>query len=120
MIELLSQNWSVIVLMIVCLGGLLYLYKEGKRETVRKIILSLVVQAEQKLGSSTGELKYAMVVEGLYTLLPPLLKILLTKAELDKMIEEAVKYLKDYLDDSRNLLPYEEEYRKLIYDNYQL
>ena len=38
---------------------LLILYKDNKKEVVKKIILALVVQAEKNLGSKTGDLKYA-------------------------------------------------------------
>ncbi|WP_406242335.1 hypothetical protein [Tissierella carlieri] len=46
--------------------GLLFIYKKGKKEFIRQVILSLVVKAEKSIGSGTGRLKYAMVVEKVY------------------------------------------------------
>jgi hypothetical protein len=78
---------------------------------VRKIILTLVIQAEKQLGSGTGELKYAMVVERLYRIFPTTVRWFLSEKELDRMIEEAVVYLKGYLAQGKNLLGYETEFK---------
>lgn len=89
------------------------MWRKGKKDTVRKIILSLVVKAEKELGSGTGELKYAMVVERIYYVLPWVVRVVFTRAEIDNMIEDAVEHLKMYLsneqDGPRNLLGYSEE-----------
>jgi len=111
MLAFIQTCWLDIVVSFIIIGGLSYLYKIDKKETVRKIILALVIQAEKNLGSNTGELKYIMVVERLYELLPFLLKLLVTKKEIDNMIEDAVVFLKKYLAEGRTLLGYDEEYR---------
>jgi len=90
------------------------MWRKGKRDTVRSIIRSLVVKAEKELGSGTGELKYAMVVEQIYYVLPWIIRVFFTRAEIDNMIEDAVEHLKIYLSDEsdgvkRNLLGYEVE-----------
>lgn len=110
MLDFIKLYWDSIFLVLLVVAGLLYLYKQGKKEFVRKVVLSLVVQAEKALGSGTGELKYAMVVERVYAVLPAILRFLITKKELDKLIEEAVQYMKKYLTEGRNLLGYEDEY----------
>lgn len=110
MLEFLRLYWLDMLIVLVFVGILLYLYKLGKRDMVKKIVLSLVVQAEKALGTGTGELKYAMVVERVYAVLPAILRFLITKKELDKLIEEAVQYMKKYLSEGRNLLGYEDEY----------
>lgn len=97
--------------------GLLFLYKRGKKEFVRQVVLSLVVQAEKALGSGTGELKYAMVVENVYKLLPPILTMLISKKELDNIIEDSVQYLKEYLEQDKDLLGYSDEYMKVNFDS---
>ncbi|RKD22465.1 Bacteriophage holin of superfamily 6 (Holin_LLH) [Caminicella sporogenes DSM 14501] len=110
MLDFIKLYWDSILLVLLVVAGLLYLYKQGKKEFVRKVVLSLVIQAEKALGSGTGELKYAMVVEKVYSVLPTILRFLITKKELDKLIEEAVQYMKKYLSTERNLLGYENEY----------
>jgi len=116
MIEFIKVNIYSIAAIILAIVILLFLYKRGNIDLVRKIILSLVVKAEKALGSGTGELKYAMVVENIYHRLPIVLSILITKKELDCMIENAVDYMKEYLrikEGEANLLGYDNEYKYL-------
>lgn len=117
MIEFIKLNWSSIITIIFVVVGLLLLYKNGKKEFVRQAVLSLVVQAEKALGSGTGELKYAMVVENIYKMLPSILTMLISKEELDTIIEDSVQRLKDYLSEDKNLLGYEDEYLKVNFNN---
>lgn len=113
MLEFIKVNISSILVVLLFILGLLFLYKRNKKEFVRKVVLSLVVQAEKALGSGTGELKYAMVVEELYKALPLILTLLISKKELDNIIESSVQYLKEYLKKDKDLLGYEDEYMKV-------
>lgn len=113
MLDFINMYWSSILVVLFFIIGLLFLYKNGKKDFVRQAILSLVVQAEKALGSGTGELKYAMVVEGIYKILPSILRLLITQTELDKLIEDGVKKLKEYLSSGKDLLGYEEEHLKV-------
>lgn len=117
MLEFIKMNLSSILVVLIFIIGLLFLYKRDKKEFVRQVILSLVVQAEKALGSGTGELKYAMVVENVYKILPPILKLLISKKELDNMIEDAVQVLKAYLEGNMNLLGYDDEYDKVNFSS---
>ena len=103
MINFLKNNWPNILIIIIFLFSLAYLYRIGKRDIVKKIILSLVIQAEKALGSGTGELKYAMVVERAYEVLPVVVRFLLSKKELDRLIEEAVQYMKLHLSEGHDI-----------------
>jgi hypothetical protein len=87
-----------------------YLVKIGKTDTVKKIVLSLVVQAEKALGSGTGELKYAFVVDALYSKLPAVIRLLYSKKEINQFIEDAVQELKKTLDSGNTLSGYENEH----------
>ncbi len=109
MYDFLKHNSLNILIITTVLFSLVYLYSIGKRDTVKKIILSLVIQAEKALGSGTGDLKYAMVVDRAYSVLPTLIRFLITKKELDNLIEEAVQYMKMQLSDGNNLLDYDDE-----------
>jgi hypothetical protein len=113
MLNLIKLNLSSILVVLLFIVGLLFIYKRGKKEFVRQVVLSLVVQAEKALGSGTGELKYAMVVEELYKVLPIISTILISKRELDKLITDAVDYLKEYLKKDKSLLGYEDEFLKV-------
>lgn len=113
MLNFIKLNYSSILVVLAIIVGLLFIYKKEKKEFVKQVVLSLVVQAEKALGSGTGELKYAMVVEELYKVLPLILTLLITKKELDNIIESSVQYLKEYLKKDKDLLGYEDEYRKV-------
>lgn len=104
---------DIAMIVVVSLIGLIA-YKLGQREFVMCMILTFVAEAEKKFGSGTGELKYAIVTERLYEVMPKLLKLVYTKQQLDKMIEDAVNYLKGYLSEGRDLLGYDEEKKKII------
>ncbi|OLS02869.1 hypothetical protein [Tissierella creatinophila] len=114
MLDFIKTNLSSILVVLLFIVGLLFIYKNGKKEFVNQVVLSLVVQAEKTLGSGTGELKYAMVIEEIYFALPSIIRFLITKKELDIMIENSVKYLKEYLNDGKDLLGYEDEYMKML------
>ncbi|WP_312907999.1 hypothetical protein [Tissierella praeacuta] len=110
MLEFIKVNYDSILVGLLFVIGLLFLYKRGKKELVRKVVLSLVVQAEKTLGSGTGELKYAMVVESVYKVLPSILTLLISEKELDNLIEDGVQYMKKYLENGKDLLGYDDEY----------
>lgn len=109
MLEFISIHWCYIVTGIVSLMGISYLYKKGNMENVRKIILSLVVFAEKELGSKTGKYKYALVIQKLYELLPLPLRLLITKKEIENMIEEAVQNLKEFLVQGNSIQGYKDK-----------
>lgn len=114
MLEFIKLNLSSILAVLLLIVGLLFIYKRGKKDLVRQVVLSLVVQAEKALGSGTGELKYAMVVENIYKVFPIILTLLFSKKELDNLIEGSVQYIKEYLKKDKNLLGYEDEYIRII------
>lgn len=114
MLEFIKLNYSSILVVLLIVIVLLFMYKRGKKDFVRQVILSLVVQAEKALGSGTGELKYAMVIENVYKVLPLILTILISKKELDNLIENSVQYLKKYLEKDKDLLGYDDEYMEIV------
>lgn len=109
MVEFIQANLSSIIVVVITIIGLLVLYKLGKKDIVKKIILALVVKAEKTLGSGTGELKYAMVIDAIYNKLPFIIRFLFTKKELDTFIEEAVSKMKELLSKGVTLTGYDDE-----------
>ena len=87
--------------------------KTSRRDTIYKIVLSFVVKAEKELGSKTGDLKYARVIENLYGRLPTIVRWMFSKKEIDEMIIRAVNYVTLMLEnDIITLDGYEEESNK--------
>lgn len=109
MIQFIQNNYISIIVTIIFVVSLLLLYKNNKKDIVKQILLSLVVQAEKALGSGTGELKYAWVVDNFYDKIPGIIKLLFTKKEIDTMIEDGVQRLKDILASGANLNSYDDE-----------
>lgn len=109
MIQFLQEYYSSIIVSVILILVLLLLYKYKKRDMIKQILLSLVVQAEKALGSGTGELKYAWVLDHFYNKMPAIIKLLFTKKEIDIMIEDSVKRLKDILCSGVTLNSYEDE-----------
>lgn len=85
--------WLDILIVILFLASLVILYKRGKKDTVKAIVLTLVVKAEQQLGSKTGKLKFNQV----YSSLPWVVRLLFSQKQLYNLIEESVKELKKHL-----------------------
>jgi hypothetical protein len=107
---LLLTYWTDALLVVAVVTVLSILYKRGKKDLVKEIIYDLVVKAEKELGSATGGAKYSQVISALYLKLPFILKLFFTKAELNKYIDDAVKWLKNKLKNPNiNLLSYAEE-----------
>jgi hypothetical protein len=81
----------------VFLGVLLVLTYMGQIEVVKKILLSLVIEAEQIYGSGTGKLKYNYVLGKTYAMLPSTVKLFVTEITLGEMLEVAVDQLHNLL-----------------------
>jgi len=87
----LLKNILVVVLVVAFIAFLVY---KGRKEQAKKIILALVIEAEIKFGAGTGVLKYAYVIGLIYPRLPTVVRLFITEAKLDLLIENAVTYLK--------------------------
>jgi hypothetical protein len=83
MLEFIKLELISILVVLAIIVWLLFVYKKGKKRFATQVVLSLVVQAEKALGSGTWKLKYAMVVENVYRALPYIIRLLISKKELD-------------------------------------
>jgi|GEM_PF-1759159 len=84
----------------VFIAVLLVLLYFGQVEAVKKILLSLVIEAEAIYGSGTGELKYNYVLGKTYTMLPSVIKMFVTEKMLDGLLEVAVDQLQVFLSET--------------------
>ena len=81
----------------VFIGVLLVLIYMGQIGVVKKILLSLVIEAEQIYGSGTGKMKYNYVLGKAYSMIPSVVKLFVTEKTLDEMLEIAVDYLQELI-----------------------
>lgn len=80
----------------VIIAVIVILAVRGKKEIIYKMIFALVDEAEAAFGSKTGKLKFAYVVERIYTILPAFVRVFITYNMLEKLIEKALAEAKEY------------------------
>ena len=90
--------YFLLSMLVVAIVYVVLLYKNNKKVEIYRIIQGLVWEAEIRLGSGTGDLKYEFVVNKIYTLLPFYVKIFVNEKLLDIWIETAVDELQEMLD----------------------
>lgn len=71
---------------------------------VAKIIYGLVIEAEKDLGSKTGQLKKKQVISKVYRQLPVFLRFVVNEATVSRMIDEAVHFMKEALEQNNSTL----------------
>lgn len=101
--QFITENLGSIVVIFAVLIAVVVLFfiAKGKyRKTAKRILLYLVVAAEQRFGGNTGEIKFSYVAEKLHEKMPFVVQILFTEKDIANMIEEAVIKMKKYLADN--------------------
>lgn len=82
--------------------ALVILLQTKYKKQAAEVLLYLVTQAEAQLGAGTGQLKYSAVTMWLYEQLPGTARLLLPARVIDRMIEDAVEYMRGYLEENVN------------------
>ena len=94
MLEFLAHNWDSLLVILVFIGLIIFFAVKGKKKIVYKMLYALVTEAEKIYGSGTGSVKFAYVVEKVYSYMPAILKIFITSEALRDMIERALEEAK--------------------------
>lgn len=95
---MITQYLIYALLFILIVIASLYLFKHNHKKMLYTIVLALVVQAEQTLGSRTGPLKYALVISWIHSRAPNWLRYLFSDKEIDQAIDASVTQLKHALE----------------------
>lgn len=92
------MNETIIALLVLAaiIAVIVILAIRGKKDIIYKMIFALVDEAEAAFGSKTGKLKFAYVIERIYTILPAFVKVFITYNMLEKLIEKALAEAKEY------------------------
>lgn len=85
-----------LVVLLAIVAVFVFLAVRGKKKIIFKMLYALVNEAEKQFGSGTGKLKFAYVVEKIYSLLPSFFKIFITYKTLEKWIEKVLAEAKEY------------------------
>ena len=94
MLEFLAHNWDSLLVILVFIGLIIFFAVKGKKKIVYKMLYALVTEAEKIYGSGTGSVKFAYVVEKVYSYMPAIPKIFITYEALRDMIERALEEAK--------------------------
>lgn len=100
-------HWLDIVLAIVFIifFGILVSYLASRPNgIVAKLIYGLVIEAEKDLGSKTGQLKKKQVISKVYSQLPVFIRFVVNEATVSRMIDEAVHFMKESLEQNNSTL----------------
>jgi len=85
---------AVLIVLLFIVGIICKIKKEGLRPT----IVSLIVKAEEELGSNAGQEKLAYVVNTIYEMLPKSLRIFITKKAMTNFVQNVFNLVKEALD----------------------
>lgn len=100
---------SLIFWIVLGLISLIYAIYRKDYNIVKKMIFSLVTEAEKAYGGGTGVLKLASVITAIYPKLPKLFKVLVTEKKLVQIIEDVLSEAKKKWDSNKKLLEESEE-----------
>lgn len=95
-----TENWPSIAFVAGAILVMLILLKRGYTKQVKETLFYLVCQAELEFGGGTGELKYAAVTMWIYETLPTIARIFYPPKTIDRLIEQAVARMKEYLQEN--------------------
>lgn len=97
-----TVNWIVLaclaVLAVIVAALLFFAAKRGYKDEVFTVLYNLVYRAEMHFeGTGRGAEKKAWVIKEIHQRLPVWAKLLISEADIDSLLELAVKKLKEYL-----------------------
>lgn len=108
-LEFLMNYGSIIFLAIMIVAAIVFAIYKKDYSIVKKLIFSLVTEAELAYGSGTGVLKLSTVITALYPKLPQTFKLLVTEKKLTEMIEAVLADAKKKWEANPKLLEFESE-----------
>ena len=88
-------NWDFILLILAAVACVLFAIFKGNKGVVMKMLYALVTEAEKELGSGTGSLKLAQVIERIYPKLPTIIKTFISEKTLQGWVEQALAAAKE-------------------------
>ena len=105
-LNFLLANWDSVLIVIVLITVFIILITKKQYAILDKIVFSLVTEAEKKYGGGTGAAKLAAVIEQLYPKIPAVIRLFISEAQLEKLIERVLADAKDRWEKNPNLSAY--------------
>ena len=93
-LEFLAFNWDSIAVVVVAIALIIVLIVKKQWAVLDRILFALVTWAEREYGGGTGNLKLAAVIERIYPNIPAIIRLFVSTAALEKLIEKALEEAK--------------------------
>lgn len=105
-INFLAQNWDSVLVVLLVVAVIIVLIAKRQYAILDKIIFSLVTEAEKKFGGGTGAAKLAAVIEWVYPKIPAVIRLFISEAQLEKLIERVLADAKERWEKNPHLSAY--------------
>jgi len=83
-----------VLLVLAIVAVVIVLYVRGEKRILDIILFAAVTEAERQYKGGTGVLKKAAVTAKIYSVIPAILKIILSEDQIGRWIEDALTYAK--------------------------
>ena len=93
-LEFLAVNWDSVAVIIAVITFITVLIVKKQLVVLDQILFALVTWAEREYGGGTGNLKLAAVIEKVYPNVPAIIRLFISAATLEKLIEKALEEAK--------------------------
>lgn len=93
-LEFLAFNWDSVAVVVVAIALIVVLIVKKQWAVLDQILFALVTWAEREYGGGTGNLKLAAVIERVYPNIPAIIRLFVSTAALEKLIEKALEEAK--------------------------
>lgn len=89
------ENWDFLLLIVAAIAAVVFAIFKGNKSVVKRMLYSLVTEAEHIYGAGTGDLKLAAVIDAIYPSLPAVIKLFISDETLVKWVEEVLETAKE-------------------------
>lgn len=95
----LSANWVNIALIVMFIVLCVWCYKNNRKKAVYFWLLAIVNEVEEKYGNDNEDVKYSVILDRIYHVLPSSVRWLFSIDELDDMITNVIDDVQSYLEE---------------------
>ena len=91
-----TQILSIAIIILACIGAIIYLAWQIKKKGLRKVAIDLIVEAEERLDDNQE--RFNSVVNTLIMLLPKPFNFIITTKTIEKLVQTTFDEIKKALD----------------------
>jgi hypothetical protein len=103
-LRFIAANWDSAAVLVLFAAGVTYIITKKRWDLLDKLLFGLVTWAEREYGNGTGLLKLAEVMQRLYPHIPFLIRVFLSTAQLEKLVNDALVSAKEKWDKNPKLI----------------